>query len=102
MNQKIKMKGIIMSALFWITIYLLIVLAPLVVLNIGEVPPGSGFWWDFSMAMGFAGMAIVRLILSAPLVGDGKIMKGIIASRNREGRVLCIIEILITISYLVH
>ncbi|MCK4875741.1 MAG: ferric reductase-like transmembrane domain-containing protein [Sulfurimonas sp.] len=56
-----------MSALFWITIYLLIVLAPLVVLNIGEVPPGSGFWWDFSMAMGFSGMAImsVQFLLTA-------------------------------------
>lgn len=56
---------IIKSAFFWITVYLLLVLAPLIVLNIGEVPPGSGFWWDFSMALGFAGMAIMYMSLTA-------------------------------------
>ncbi len=47
------------SAIFWVCIYLTLVLAPLAVLKLGVVPPGSGFWWDFSMAMGFAGMAMV-------------------------------------------
>ncbi|MEE8589223.1 MAG: ferric reductase-like transmembrane domain-containing protein [Sulfurimonadaceae bacterium] len=51
--------NIIASSLFWITIYLIMVLAPLMILNIGEVPPGFGFWWDFSMALGFAGMAMM-------------------------------------------
>ncbi len=50
---------IILSATFWISIYLALVLAPLAVLKLGEVPPGSGFWWDFSMALGFAGMAMM-------------------------------------------
>ncbi len=52
---------IIKSAFFWITVYLLLVLAPLMVLNFGEVPPGSGFWWDLSMALGFASMAIISV-----------------------------------------
>ena len=58
---------IIKSAFFWITVYLLLVLAPLIVLNFGEVPPGSGFWWDFSMALGFSGMAMmgVQFFLTA-------------------------------------
>ena len=57
----------ILSAAFWISIYLVLVLAPLAVLKLGEVPPGSGFWWDFSMAMGFAGMAMmgVQFLLTA-------------------------------------
>lgn len=50
---------ILLSAFFWISVYLLLVLAPLAVLKMGEVPPGSGFWWDFSMALGFAGMAMM-------------------------------------------
>ena len=56
-----------LSAAFWISIYLALVLAPLAVLKLGEVPPGSGFWWDFSMAMGFAGMAMmgVQFLLTA-------------------------------------
>jgi len=58
-NQKIKTKSIVKSALFWIAIYLIMVLAPLIVLNIGKVPPGSDFWWDLSMALGFAGMAMM-------------------------------------------
>ena len=32
---------------------------------IGEVPPGSGFWWDFSMALGFAGMNMLFWALMA-------------------------------------
>jgi predicted ferric reductase len=26
------------------------------------MPPGSGFWWDFSMALGFSGMAIMGVL----------------------------------------
>jgi len=44
---------------FWISAYLLLILAPLLLLIIGDVPSGSGFWWDFSMALGFAGMAMM-------------------------------------------
>ncbi len=50
---------ILLSTFFWISVYLILVLAPLAILQMGEVPPGSGFWWDFSMALGFAGMAMV-------------------------------------------
>jgi len=46
------------NAATWIGIYLLVVLAPQAVLMFGDVPPGRGFWWDFSMALGFAGMAM--------------------------------------------
>ena len=49
----------ILSATFWIGVYLLLVLAPLLVLVLGEVPQGSGFWWDFSMGLGFAAMALM-------------------------------------------
>lgn len=47
------------TAVLWIVVYLLLVAAPLVVLLVGPVPPGAGFWWDFSMALGFAGMAMM-------------------------------------------
>jgi len=47
------------SAVLWVLIYLLLVAAPLLVLLLGPVPPGAGFWWDFSMALGFAGMAMM-------------------------------------------
>lgn len=46
-------------AVLWISIYLLLVAAPLLVLLTGQVPAGAGFWWDFSMALGFAGMAML-------------------------------------------
>jgi predicted ferric reductase len=51
----------LLSAFLWVSIYLVLVLAPLAVLKMGEVPPGSGFWWDFSMALGFAGMAMMGI-----------------------------------------
>ncbi len=57
----------IQSAALWVGVYLLLVLAPLLILILGEVPPGSGFWWDLSMALGFAGMAMlgVQFFLTA-------------------------------------
>ena len=57
----------VLSAFFWVSVYLALVLAPLVTLKIGEMPSGSGFWWDFSMALGFAGMAMmgVQFLLTA-------------------------------------
>ena len=51
----------VFSAICWLTGYLALVLAPLLTLLIGPVPPASGFWWDFSMALGFAGMALLGL-----------------------------------------
>ena len=43
----------------WIGIYLLLVMAPQAVLLFGEVPPGKAFWWNFSMACGFAAIAMM-------------------------------------------
>lgn len=45
----------------WIGIYLLLVMIPQAVLLLGEVPPGQSFWWNFSMACGFAGMAMMGI-----------------------------------------
>jgi len=57
----------ILSVTFWISIYLILILAPLAVLKFGEVPSGSGFWWDLSMALGFSAMAMmgVQFLLTA-------------------------------------
>lgn len=57
----------LISAVSWFSVYLALVLAPLFVLLIGPVPHGSGFWWDFSMALGFTGMAMmgVQFLLTA-------------------------------------
>ncbi len=49
------------SAVFWLCGYLVLVLAPLFVLLLGSVPAGSGFWWDFSMALGFTAMAMMGI-----------------------------------------
>lgn len=53
--------------IFWIGVYLLLTLAPLFVLLLGPTPGGSGFWWDFSLALGFAGTAMmgVMFVLTA-------------------------------------
>jgi predicted ferric reductase len=49
------------KAALWILIYLLLASFPLIVLLAGPIPEGAGFWWDFSMAIGFAGLAIMGL-----------------------------------------
>lgn len=58
---------LILSGVLWITVYLVLVLAPLLVLLIDPVPEGSGFWWDLSLALGFAGMGMlgVQFLLTA-------------------------------------
>ena len=55
------------SIIFWVSLYLVLVLAPLLTLVLGEVPRGSGLWGDFSMALGFTGRAMmgVQFVLSA-------------------------------------
>lgn len=48
-------------AVGWITLYLLLAAFPLLLLLLGPVPRGGGRWWDFAMALGFAGLALLGL-----------------------------------------
>ena len=48
--------------LFWISVYLGLVLFPCLVLLFGDMPGGYGFWWDFSMALGFAAASMMALM----------------------------------------
>jgi predicted ferric reductase len=45
----------------WIAIYLGLIMLPLVVAAIGERPDARGFWIEFSIALGFVGLAILLL-----------------------------------------
>lgn len=56
-----------LQSLFWIAIYLGLVLAPVMMLLVGESPSGRGFWVDFSLALGYAAMAMmgVQFMLTA-------------------------------------
>jgi predicted ferric reductase len=49
------------QAVLWVAVYLLLVSAPLLALVLGPAPPGTAFWWDFSMGLGFAGMAMMGM-----------------------------------------
>ncbi|MEG3439575.1 ferric reductase-like transmembrane domain-containing protein [Pannus brasiliensis CCIBt3594] len=62
-------RGSIAVAAFWIVGYLVFTLFPLLVLLLPPVPPGEGFWIDFSVALGFIGLALMALqfILTARL-----------------------------------
>jgi predicted ferric reductase len=57
----------VLAGTFWIGVYLFLTLAPLFVLLVGPTPGGSGFWWDLSVALGFAGTAMmgVMFVLTA-------------------------------------
>ncbi|MGE0418082.1 MAG: ferric reductase-like transmembrane domain-containing protein [Acetobacteraceae bacterium] len=48
-----------MRAAGWVGLYLLLVVAPFAALLPGELPPSNGFWFDLSVALGFAGMAMM-------------------------------------------
>jgi predicted ferric reductase len=47
------------SAVLWTTGYLTLLGLPLLVLLLGTAPPGTGFWWDLSLALGFSGLAVM-------------------------------------------
>ncbi len=52
----------LIKGIFWIGVYLLLILAPLMILLLKPVPGGSGFWWDISLAFGFAGTAMMGML----------------------------------------
>ena len=56
MNAMVKLY---LQGIFWILVYLIVTLAPLFVLLLGPVPAGRGFWREFSVALGFAGLAMM-------------------------------------------
>ena len=48
-------------ATVWVSIYLLFILAPLFALLAGSLPPTRDFWTEFSVAIGYAGLAMMGL-----------------------------------------
>ena len=53
--------GLVLQGIFWIVVYLVLSTAPLFVMLIGPRPPGREFWRELSVALGFAGLAMVTL-----------------------------------------
>ena len=45
----------------WLTVYLFFVLAPLFALLLGSHPPARVFWTEFSVAIGYSGLAMMGL-----------------------------------------
>jgi predicted ferric reductase len=45
----------------WLVTYLLFILAPLFALLLGSHPPTRGFWTEFSVAIGYSGLAMMAL-----------------------------------------
>jgi predicted ferric reductase len=64
MNMKINR---IAQGTFWILVYILITLAPVLILLAGDPPPGREFWRDFSVALGYCGLTMwmLQFVLTA-------------------------------------
>lgn len=58
MTQKTKRY---LQGILWVVFYLALTLAPLFLLLVGPAPSGRGFWREFSVALGFAGLAMMCL-----------------------------------------
>ncbi len=58
MNQNTRRS---LQGILWITLYVLLRLAPLFLLLVAPTPPGRGSWCEFSVALGFAGLAMMRI-----------------------------------------
>jgi len=50
-----------LNASAWVMVYVLLAAFPLIALLLGPIPTGGGFGWDFAMAIGFGGLAIMGL-----------------------------------------
>jgi len=55
------MTGRFVTAATWIAAYVAMASLPLLILLRGTLPKGGGFWWDFAMALGFGGLALLGL-----------------------------------------
>jgi predicted ferric reductase len=47
--------------ILWVGVYLFAVVAPLLLMVMGDPPPGRGWWTDLSLGLGFVGMAMLGL-----------------------------------------
>lgn len=56
----------LLAALFWILIYLFLVAGSLFLMRLGVSTAGRNFWVEFSIALGFIGLA--QIILQFPLI----------------------------------
>ena len=52
-------RNYVTRSILWTGLYLLLVMLPLGVLLLGEVPPGTVFGWDFAVALGFSALVIM-------------------------------------------
>ncbi|MBE9167215.1 ferric reductase-like transmembrane domain-containing protein [Pleurocapsales cyanobacterium LEGE 06147] len=59
--QRLLMRSPVAIAAFWIGVYLFITLLPLLVLLLYAPPEGRTFWTEFSVALGFIGLAMIAL-----------------------------------------
>jgi predicted ferric reductase len=59
--RRLLMHSPIVVAAMWIVAYLLLTLLPLLVLLLYPAPSGRGFWIEFSVALGFIGLAMMAL-----------------------------------------
>lgn len=50
-----------LKGIFWVSVYVVVALSPLVVARVGAPRPGQGFVTDFSVALGFVALSIMVL-----------------------------------------
>jgi len=51
----------LLTAAGWLILYFILVATPVLILLIGPRQPGTGFWWDVSLALGYSGMGMMGI-----------------------------------------
>jgi predicted ferric reductase len=62
---------LITSAFLWIVVYLALAVAPLLFALVDDPPPGRDFWTEFSVALGFVGLALLGLQFAVSARSNG-------------------------------
>jgi predicted ferric reductase len=50
-----------LAGVFWIGLYIVVVLVPILLMLVPPVPSGRQFWLEFSVALGFVGLTQIAL-----------------------------------------
>lgn len=51
----------VLAGLFWLALYLVLVLSPLLLMSLPPVPPARGFWSELSVVLGLVGLVQIGL-----------------------------------------
>ena len=61
-NYKTNRYSRLSRSIIWMAIYVFIVLLPLLLMIVGDAPPGTSYLWDFSIGLGVGAASLILMM----------------------------------------